>query len=204
MSKLSIEVYYSFQSPSSYVALDSIMDLEINYDVELIWQPFSARASGQAVQSMGVLPDKLSYLFEDVTRTAKDNNLPIVFPEGWPETEFDPSRITRGALVASDMGVSKEYLVKVFDHCWGQGKDPNEDGFMNELCEQLDVDFGEMMSKASASDTKERIKNIYKRGRQLGVFDTPTLIIDKDRYFGVDKIQVVAKKLEKLGLANKR
>jgi len=197
---LSIEVYYSFQSPYSYLAIESIYDLANRYDIEVLWQPFSAKASGQPLPPAPVLPDKLAYLFEDTKRLAADSGIPLVFPEGWPETEFDPGRVTRGAVVAGDLGVLMEYNYKVFHKWWGLGENPNEENFMNELCDELDVDLGEFLSKVSSSDTRERVKGIYKRGRKAMVFDTPTIVIDKERFVGMDKVAYVAQRLEKLGL----
>ena len=194
---ITVEVFYSFQSPYSYLALDSVYALEDRFEIELLWQPFSARAAGQQLPPSTVLPDKLSYLLEDTKRFAEDNNLPLVFPESWPEIEFDPSRITRGAVVASDLGILKEYNYKVFHSCWGLGLNPNDDNFMNELCDELDIDIGEFLSKVSSSDTRERVKGIYKRGKKLGIFDTPTILIDKDRYFGLDKICLLGDMLQK-------
>ena len=201
---VSIEVYYSFQSPYSYLALDSIYELQNNFDVQLLWQPFSAKASGQQLPASPIVPDKLSYLFEDTKRFAADHGLPLVFPEGWPETEFDPGRVTRGAVVAGDMGILMEYNYKVFDKWWGRGENPNDENFNTELCEELDIDLGDFLSKVSSSDTRERVKGIFKRGRKYGVFDTPTLVIDKDRFYGLDKISQVAIKLEKMGLRKKK
>lgn len=200
---VNLEVFYSYQSPYSYLALDAIYDIERRFDVELLWQPFSAKASGQQVPPAPVLPDKLSYLFEDTKRYAEEHNLPLVFPEGWPEGEFDPGRVTRGALVANDMGVLLEYNYKVFHRWWGLGENPNDENFMNELCEELDIDIGEFLSKLSSSDTRERVKGIYRRGRKMGVFDTPTFVIDKERIVGLDKVDYLASRLEKMGLAKK-
>lgn len=197
---LNIEVYYSFQSPYSYLAIESIYDLASRFDIELLWQPFSAKASGQPLPPAPVIPEKLSYLFEDTKRIAGDCGIPLVYPEGWPETEFDPGRVTRGAVVAGDLGVLMEYNYKVFHKWWGLGENPNEENFMNELCDELDVDLGEFLSKVSSSDTRERVKGIYKRGRKAMVFDTPTLVIDKERFVGLDKIANVAYRLTKMGL----
>lgn len=194
---ISVEVYYSFQSPYCYLALDGIYELERTFDIELLWQPFSARAAGQQPTPSPINPDKLSYIFEDTKRTAEAANIPMVYPEAWPELEFDPSRITRGAVVASDMGILLEYNYKVFHRCWGLGQNPNEDNFMNELCDELDIDIGEFLSKVSSSDTRERVKGIFKRGKKMGVFDVPTVIIDKDRYFGLDKLGTLGNVLEK-------
>jgi 2-hydroxychromene-2-carboxylate isomerase len=193
---ITIEVYYSFQSPYSYLALDQIYELKNKHDVELLWQPFSAKASGQPIQPAPIIPDKLSYLFEDTKRLAQQLGLPLIFPEGWPENEFDPGRVTRGALVALDFDVLMEYNTKVFHKMWGLGENPNDENFFNVLCEELDIDLGDFLSKLSSSDTRERVKGIYKRGKKLSVFDTPTLVVDGERFVGLDKIQYVDRLLK--------
>ena len=201
---VSIEVFYSFQSAYSYLALESIYEIESKYDVELLWQPFSAKASGQQMTPSPIVPDKLSYLFEDTKRFATERNIPLVFPEGWPENEFDPGRVTRGAVVAGDLGILMEDNYKVFHKWWGLGENPNDENFMNELCDELDIDLGDFLSKVSSSDTRERVKGIYKRGRKMGVYDTPTFVIDKERIFGIDKIPYLAARLEKMGAIRKK
>ncbi|MFM1847384.1 MAG: hypothetical protein RL417_858 [Pseudomonadota bacterium] len=201
---VSIEVFYSFQSPYSYLAIESIYEIESKYDVELLWQPFSAKASGQQMTPSPIVPDKLSYLFEDTKRFAGERNIPLVFPEGWPENEFDPGRVTRGAVVAGDLGILMEYNYKVFHKWWGLGENPNDENFMNELCDELDIDLGDFLSKVSSSDTRERVKGIYKRGRKMGVYDTPTFVLDKERIFGIDKISYLAARLDKMGAIRKK
>jgi 2-hydroxychromene-2-carboxylate isomerase len=204
MSQTSIEVFYSFQSPYSYLALEGIYDLEAKFDIEFIWQPFSAKAAGQQVTPMPVIADKLTYLIEDTERHAADMGIPLKFPEGWPENEFDPGRMTRAAIAALDMGVLKEFNFKVFDKIWGEGENPNDEAFTTSLCEDLDVDLGEFLSKLSSSDTRERIKGIYKRGKKLGVYDTPTFVIDnQERIFGLERLPYLAERLTKMGLKKK-
>ena len=201
---LSVEVFYSFQSPHSYVALESIYDLEKNFDIELLWQPFSAKASGDQPVASSINPDKVSYLIEDTKRYAEEHNIPLTFPYSWPQSEFDPGRVTRGALVARDMGFLMEYNFKVFHHWWGLGEDPNDDQFIGQLCDELDVEIGDFLSKLSSSDTRERVKGTYRRGHKLGVFDTPTFLIDKERLVGLDKIYYLRERFQKMELARKR
>lgn len=204
MSQTSIEVFYSFQSPYSYLALEGIYDLEDKFDIEFIWQPFSAKAAGQQITPMPVIADKLTYLIEDTERHAAEMGIPLKFPEGWPENEFDPGRMTRAAIAALDMGVLKEFNFKVFDKIWGEGENPNDEAFTTSLCEDLDVDLGEFLSKLSSSDTRERIKGIYKRGKKLGVYDTPTFVIDnQERIFGLERLPYLAERLTKMGLKKK-
>ncbi len=198
-----VEVYYSFQSPYSYLALEGIYKLAERFDINLLWQPYSAKASGQTLPPAPILPDKLSYLLEDTKRFAEEHGIPLHFPEGWPENEFDPGRVTRGALVANDLGFLMEYNYKVFHKWWGLGENPNDDAFMNELCDELDVDLGEFMSKMSSSDTRERVKGVYKRGRKYGVFDTPTFVIGQERIVGMDKLSYLEARFTRQGLLRK-
>ena len=201
---INLEVYYSFQSPYSYLALEAIYNLEKNYEIELLWQPFSAKAAGFPVTPSPVAPEKLSYYFEDASRYAKENNIPLVFPETWPQTEFEPGKVTRGAIVASDLGVLMEYNYKVFHKWWGLGEDPNDDSFMTELCDELDVEIGEFLGKLSSSDVRARVKGIYQRGRTLGIFDTPTFVLDnKERIVGIDKLHYLETRLTEMGLKRK-
>ncbi len=197
---LTIELFYSFQSPYSYLILEPAYQLEEDYDIQILWQIFSAKAAGAPVTPTPVIPEKLMYLFEDTKRYAKDFNVPLVYPETWPEGEFDPGRVSRAALIASDLGVLKEFNFKVFHHWWGLGQNPNDDAFMNELCDDLDIDLGDFLSKISSSDTRERVKGVHKRGKKLLVFDTPTFMIDSERFVGIDKLYYLRERLDKMGL----
>ena len=203
MSALTIEVYYSFQSPYSHLALDGLYALEADFDVNILWQLFSAKAAGHQMPPYPVVPEKLMYLFEDTKRHAERLRVPIKFPETWPESEFDPTRVTRGAVVATDLGILMEYNYKVFSKWWGEGEDPNDPDYMTELCDDLDIDPGDFLGKVSASDTKERVKGMHKRGRKLGVFDTPTIVIDGKLFVGIDKLTMVREILTEKGLAKK-
>jgi 2-hydroxychromene-2-carboxylate isomerase len=171
----------------------------LNSSVEFLWQPFSAKASGHNLPPSTVLPEKLSYLFEDTKRYAEKLGVPLIYPDDWPQNEFDPSRITRGALVANDLEVLKEYNYKVFMKIWGEGENPNSDQFNAALCDDLDIDLGEFLSKTSASDARDRIKGVYKRGKQFGVFDTPTIVVNNERFFGIEKIAAAKERIIQLG-----
>jgi 2-hydroxychromene-2-carboxylate isomerase len=193
-----IEVYYSFQNPYCYLALDEIFEIEKEFEVDLIWQPFSARASGQTAQTAQAVPEKVTYILENARRFAKSQNIPLLLPDSWPEQEFDSNKVTRGALVARDQEVLMEYNYKVFYKIWGLGENPQDDDFINSLCEEIDIDLGEFLNKMSSSETRDRVRNIYKRGKQAGVFETPTLIWNDERYVGLHILDFLKKQLEPL------
>ena len=59
-----VEIFYSFQCPYSYLAIDRLSEIENKFDVSVLWQPFSAKASGNNAPI--IQPDKASYIKEDI------------------------------------------------------------------------------------------------------------------------------------------
>lgn len=195
-----VEIFYSFQCPYSYLAFDQLSQIENDFVVKVLWQPYSMRAGGKGFQSSPWPPDRTSYIKEDTLRLAKNMDIPFVMPEEWPENEFDSDKSLRGALIAYDLNLGLEYNVKMFQRWWGEALDPNEQKFFIELCDDLDIDPNEFSGRLNSTDTKERIKGIYKRARKLGIFETPTILIGEERFAGIDRIAHARAKLKELGL----
>lgn len=200
-----VEIFYSFQCPYSYLAIDRLSMIEEKFDVQVLWQPFANRIPGKNLQSsQNISPDKVSYIKEDVVRLAQLMEKPLVMRADWPEVEFDPDRSTRGAIIAADMGFVFEYNIKMFDRWWGVAEDPNDQAYFMELAEELDVDSHEFASKMSSTDTRERVRGNYRRAKKLGIFDTPTIVIGEERYVGIDRIQMAEDRLIELGMKKSR
>lgn len=195
-----VEIFYSFQCPYSYLAIDRLCQLEQKYDIKTLWQPFSAKATGKGFQPHTIPQDKASYIREDVVRLAKRMEMPLVIKSDWPENEFDPERSIRGAVVASDLDRSMEFNIKVFHRWWGEGEDVNSQEFFVQLCDELDLDPNEFSGRINTTDTRERVRGIYKRGRKLGVFDTPMVLIGEERFYGIDRLDDVEERLSSLSL----
>jgi len=195
-----VEIFYSFQCPYSYLAIDRLSQIEQKYDITVLWQPFSARAAGQNFQAANIPQDKSSYVREDAARIAKKMNMPLAMPSDWPAGEFNPDKSIRGAIVASDLNIVLEYNIKMFDRWWGVGEDPNDQEFFIELCDDLDVDPNEFAGRMSTSDTRNRVRGNYKRGRKLQVFDTPTIVIGEERFFGINRLDYAEEHLLAMGV----
>lgn len=196
-----IEIFYSFQCPYSYLAIDRLSQIESKFDIKVLWQPFSAKASGKNFQSSSWPSDRASYVKEDVVRLAKEMEMPLVMKGDWPETEFDPEKSIRGAVVASDLELVFDYNIKMFHRWWGEGEDPNDQSFFVELCDDLDIDPNEFSGRINTTDTRERVRGIYKRGRKLQVYETPTIVIGEERFIGIDRIGMVEDRLRAMAVS---
>ena len=195
-----VEIFYTFECPYSYLAIDRLSQIEQKFDVRVLWQPFSAQATAKNMTGPMLPQDRTTYIKEDVTRLARSMGMPLVMREDWPEVSFDPEKSIRGAVVVSDLELVLEYNIKMFHRWWGEGLDPNDQSFFIQLCDDLDVDANEFSGRINTTDTRERVRGIYKRGRKLQVFDTPTIIIGEERFLGIDRIACAEQRLVEMGL----
>jgi 2-hydroxychromene-2-carboxylate isomerase len=195
-----VEIFYSFESPYSYLANDNLAQLEDKYEVRVLWHPYSARAAGQNFQAPSMHSTQVSYVKEDVVRLAKKMEMPLVMRGDWPEHQFDPERSIRGALVASDLNILYEYNIKMFQRWWGEAEDPNDQSFLIELCDDLDIDPNEFSGRMNTSDIRERVRGNFKRGQKLGIFDVPMVLVGEERFFGFDRLCAVEERLSELNL----
>ncbi|MCC6932408.1 MAG: DsbA family protein [Deltaproteobacteria bacterium] len=194
-----VEIFYSFHSPYCYFAIDRLWQIGQKFDARVIWQPYSSKLAGQGYQ--GNMPEEMaSYVREDSVRLAKKLGLRLVLRADWPQNEFDADKSIRGALVASDMNILYEYNIKMFQRWWAEGEDPNEQSFLVELCDDLDIDPNEFSGKMNSSDVRERVRGCFKRGKKLGVFDVPTIIIGEERFHGMERIEAAEERLTEMGL----
>lgn len=193
-----VEIFYSFQCPYSYLAIDRLSSIQNKFDVKVLWQPFTVRQTGKGQAGGPFPPDKASYIREDVVRLARMMDMPLTIRSDWPEGEFDAEKSTRGAVVACDQDLIVEYNIKVFHKWWGLGEDPNDQSFLVELADDLDVDPNEFAGRVASADTRERVRGIFKRGRKLQVFDTPTILIGEERFFGIDRIGAAEMRLSQM------
>ncbi len=197
MSKEIVEIYYDFSDPYCYLFLDAIYKIEEIKEIDCIWQPFNPKAGGIPQPVFNFLEGEDSYIKEEVLRISKEQKIEITFPAEWPSEEFDVSRVTRGAFIAYDMGILKEYNFRASYRIWGLGEDPAKDNFLIELAEDLDVDLGEFLTKVAAVDTRERAKGVCLRAKKFGVFKVPTIIFKNQRYYGYWNIPVALEHIKK-------
>jgi 2-hydroxychromene-2-carboxylate isomerase len=184
-----IEIFYTFASPYSYLIVDRMYNLEKNFDVHVEWQPLALNPEPQA-------PERARYTARDVQRIAESLRLPLVIPP----RQFDQLRPLLGALVAKEMGVLFEYNIKLFQHWWGEGLDPNEGDYFASLAEELDVLVGQFFERMNAPDVREHMQGIAQRAKRLAVFGVPTIVVEDELFWGQDRLDFVTRKLTKLGL----
>lgn len=211
---LRVDLFWSFRSPYSYLAVPRVVALQAEYDVEFRVRPVYPLAVRDATFFQRVDPLFGPYLFRDTARIAEHLKLPF----GWPRPDpvvVDPQtqkagpnqpyihRLTRLGVDASEKGLGLPFISEVSKLIWGGAVSGWEQGdHLARAAERAGLDLATMDREIAADPgAYERlIEENQVAHRAAGHWGVPTFVFDREPFFGQDRIDLVVWRLKQRGL----
>ena len=212
---LSVDVFWSFRSPYSYLVTPRLRDLAETYDVDVRIRPVYPLA----VRSEGFFtkqdPLYIPYLMRDIRRLADFLGLPLA----WPNP--DPVVINRATLNGEPVQPHLDLLMPLgvlagrtpcglafYDEVsrliWRGGERPwNEGDQLREAVGRagLDIDLLASAAEAQTADVAAEIEASQDAHRAAGHWGVPTMVFEDEPFFGQDRFEVLVWRLKQKGLA---
>src|ERR1700744_1183879 len=199
---LSVDLFFSFRSPYSYLALPKTAQMAADYDVAVNLRPVYPLAVRVPGFFKKTNPQFAKYVVLDSMRVAKFENIPFRFPRPDPivqdMTTLDVAadqpyihRLTRLGAAAQLEGRSLEFTDAISRVLWdGSVKGWNEGDHLARAAEAAGFDFP-AMDKAVAADP-ERYEAVIKDNEAAhaasGHWGVPTFTFENEPFFGQDRI----------------
>ncbi len=205
-----IDLYWSFRSPYSYLAVKPTMKLRDEWDIDInvkIVLPLALRKP-EFFESRG--PEWMGYLFRDIIRLAEMSGQALSMPQPDPVIT-DPAtgtfaqdqplvwRLSRLGICANEAGRGLEFLYEVGSLVWS-GKKWLEDGRLDAAMSRSGLDLKTLETQMDTKRVDARIHEHDTDLRSAGHWGVPTYVIDGEPFFGQDRIDALAWRLGKLGV----
>lgn len=214
---LSIDVYWSFRSPYSYLLTPRLLELEKQYDlaflvrpvlpiavriedffdrVNPLWPPYVVRDALRIAQSRGLSfrwpsPDPIVQTRDEATgRLTTASEQPYIF------------RLTRAGQLAAEDGRGLPFIAEVSSLLFGGTEGWHEDDHLARAveragCELVDLD-------ARAGDEAKRLDAAIEANQDAlesaGHWGVPTMVFDREAFFGQDRLDLLLWRLGQHGL----
>ena len=198
-----IEFFFDCSSPWTYLAFETIQPIAARDDVTLVWKPFLVGGVFNTVNPSvyenrsNPVPSKARYYQKDLQDWATLVGIKIGSPPVFPVNSV---KVMRGALVALEDGRLMEYARCAFQRYWGQLADISRDEEVKSIAAAAGLDVDEFYRKINDREYKDRLRALTDELVERGGFGSPTLFLDgDDMYFGNDRIQLLAAKLDRSG-----
>jgi 2-hydroxychromene-2-carboxylate isomerase len=215
---LSVDLYYSFRSPYSYLALPKTMKLVADYDAVVNLRPVYPLAVREPGFFKKTNPKFARYVVLDSWRVAQRENIPFRFPRPDPIVQDMATlevaaeqpyihRLTRLGALAQLEGRSLVFVKAIAKVLWdGSVKSWNEGDHLARAAEKAGFDLA-AMDKAIAADPERYEAVIAGNERdhaESGHWGVPTFVFENEPFFGQDRIDLLIWRMQSRGLTRRK
>ena len=211
---LSVDVFWSFRSPYSYLVTPRLRELAETYDVDVRIRPVYPLA----VRSEGFFtkqdPLFIPYLMRDIRRLAEFLELPLAWPK--PDPVVVDFATLNGAkdqphldllmplgVIAAHKPQALAFYDEVSRLIWnGQDMPWNEGDKLARAIERAGLDMAQLQAEAAGKkdEIAAEIEANQVAHRESGHWGVPTMVFEGEPFFGQDRFDVLVWRLKQRGL----
>jgi 2-hydroxychromene-2-carboxylate isomerase len=210
------DLYFSFRSPYSYLAIGRYRSMAEEYAVDIALRPVYPLAVRQPDFFERNHPNWLGYTMRDMTRVAQFHGIPFGPPRPDPIIQNIMTReiaseqpyikrITRMGQVAARAGKGLAFAHEAASLIWGGAENWHEGDHLAGAAERAGLDFAQLEAtvNAEAETLDAEIAANQAALEAAGHWGVPTLVFDGEPFFGQDRIDMVKWRMEQKGLAKR-
>jgi 2-hydroxychromene-2-carboxylate isomerase len=215
---LTIDLFWSFRSPYSYLATPRLVEMERDYNLAIQVRPVYPLAVRSGKFFTSVNPQWIPYLLRDTFRLSEMLGLPYRWPRPDPVV-VDPTtraatpnqpyihRLTRLGCAAAEIGRGLPFLNEVSRTIWsGEIVNWHEGDHLACAAARAGVDLADLDAKIAADPDKYEaiIQANQKAHEAAGHWGVPTMVFEGEPFFGQDRLDVLLWRLKKNGLRERQ
>lgn len=211
-----VDVFWSFRSPYSYLATKRLRDLSEKWDIRVRPRPVYPIAIRTPEFFSEIRPQWIPYLMKDIVRLSQFLDLPlgalnpdpVMMNMATREIAADQPhihRLTRLGILACE--VSDEagwaFMDEVSTTIWS-GQAWTEGNVLADAVARADLDLADMDARQEAE--RDRLTTAIEANQaeqDKYHWGVPLMVFDEEGYFGQDRLDVLEWRLEQAGIARR-
>jgi 2-hydroxychromene-2-carboxylate isomerase len=192
MSAPSLEFWFEFASTYSHVAAQRIEAAARNAGVPVVWRPFLLgpifHQQGWNDSPFNIYPAKGAYMWKDMERQCAKHGVPFRRPSQFPRPSLLATRIAL-ALEPSPTLVA-EFVRRVYLANFHEDADTTSNDVIRGVLRSMALpDSDAVLERATATETKDRLRARSEEAIARGIFGAPTFLIGSELYWGNDRLE---------------
>jgi 2-hydroxychromene-2-carboxylate isomerase len=196
---LTVRLYYDYKSPFTYLAMRPAYALMESHRVRLHYIPHELDVRGTFGGELDHRPErdwrKVRYLYLDARRYANARGVII----RGPQKIFDSRLSLMSGLFADKHAAFRPYSDRVFERFFKRELDIENPAALAAVMKETGLDT-EAFNRYVADEGPRELSEAFAAGDRDGIFGVPTFIVDGEPFWGNDRVEWVARKLDAMGL----
>ena len=195
MSK-SIDFYFDFISPYSFLAHKRIKKIEKAENIKFTYKPILLGGLHNliGITAPAFINPKAKFMVRDCKMVANKFNIKFIFNSEFPINSLN---LMRGLLsVSSDK--KKTYINNFFDAYWQDGLNLNEQKIIIAILKKCKINKDDFQKKIKNQKIKNKLKKLTQDAYKKDIFGAPTFVVNKKIFWGQDRLDYALYEVKKI------
>lgn len=195
MSK-SVEFYFDFGSPTSYLAYTQLPQICAETSAELVYRPVLLGGVFQATGNASpiAIPAKGRYTLIDIGRFARRYGVPLKMNPHFPINTLTLMRAATGIQLRQPERFG-DFLACVFKGMWVDALNLGDPAVLGPLLAEAGFDPQALLALTAEQEIKDALKANTEVAIKRGMFGAPTMFVGNEMFFGQDRLDFVREAL---------
>ena len=182
----SIEFYYDFVSPYSFLAHKRIREIEKRESINFIYKPILLGGLHNlgGITAPAFIDSKKKFMIQDCEMIAKKFNINFKFNDKFP---INTLNLMRGILIINKE-LKNKYIDLFFDAYWLLNIDLSDEKNFQNILEKIQININNFFNDIKKQKTKDLLKNLTKEAFDKEIFGAPTFIVNNKLFWGQDRL----------------
>ena len=183
----SIDFYFDFISPYSYLAYKKIKSLNDLNNYKIIYKPILLgglhNLGGITAPAFNVR--KMKNMKNDCELIAKKNKIIFKWNDKFP---INSLYLMRGYLVLSEK-LKEKYFEVCFDNYWKENTDISIEENIHKILDLCSINKTDFFKNINDKKIKDQLKELTNLAFQKDIFGAPTFVVNNKIFWGQDRLE---------------
>lgn len=195
MSK-SVEFYFDFGSPTSYLAYTQLPGICTEAGAELVYRPVLLGGVFQATGNASpiAIPAKGRYTLIDMQRFGRRYGVPMKMNPFFPINTLQLMRAATGMQMRQPERFAA-LLECVFKGMWVDALNLGDPAVLGRVLAEAGFDPQALLALTADQEVKDALKANTEAAIKRGMFGAPTMFVGNEMFFGQDRLDFVREAL---------
>ena len=191
----SINFYFDFISPYSYLAHKKIQIIKKEKNINFIYKPILVGGlhNLHGVTAPAFIKPKLRHMISDCDLIAKKNKSDFIWNSKFPINSLN---IMRGYLFINDE-TKNLYLNVIFDAYWKDNLDISDEKILKILLEKCKINTNTFFDGIKNPKIKDKLKDTTQIAYDKELFGVPSFIVNNKIFWGQDRLEFALDEYDK-------
>ena len=183
----SINFYFDFISPYSYLAHKQIEKIQKKKEINFNYKPVLVGGLHklQGITAPAFIKPKLKHMISDCELIAKKDKSSFIWNSKFPVNSLN---IMRGYLFINNE-IKDLYLNVMFDAYWKDNLDTSNEETLKTLLKRCKINLDIFQNGIKDTKIKDELKTLTQEAHNKEIFGAPTFIVNNKIFWGQDRLE---------------